>query len=414
MEQLAASIRELVLQQTQLNANFEQMRNDVQVATGLAAESRDAIAAVRTELTTTAGELATRIAALEAFAGITLSAEGPVLTDRQFASSPEPETGLPASIRERNARFKAANIKFDNPPVFKGNASVDYSAAFLYQIERFGLDVGLLKDDLVILARQQLRGTAADWLRDYDAKVAQGEQDRMHTWEQFTTLFLLNFPEPQTQWVSAIDLLGGKIQQGNRRVREYIAEIRRAFMRAGRDLNDKTKTLIFWRGLTRGLREKLDLVKPATLEAAYAAAEHFDDRFQVSKYLDSHHRPDRNSNRHYFPNRPPSANTTPNRPAQQNNAANRQQSTGDSPAPMELGNLYCTRCRKNGHSLSSCWVEHPELRPARQQQRHGNGGQRRNQRNGQHRNGNWPGRQGARVNNVEVQNEQNNSPDQEN
>ncbi len=413
MEQLASSIRELVLQQTQLNANFEQMRNDVQVATGLAAESRDAIAAVRTELTATAGELATRIAALEAFAGITLSAEGPVLAERQFASSPEPETGLPPSIRERNARFKAANIKFDNPPVFKGNASED-SAAFLYQIERFGLDVGLLKDDLVILARQQLRGTAADWLRDYDSKVAQGEQDRLHTWEQFTTVFLLNFPEPQTQWVSAIDLLGGKIQQGNRRVREYIAEIRRAFMRAGKDLNDKTKTLIFWRGLTRGLREKLDLVKPDTLEAAYAAAEHFDERFQVSKYLDTQTRPDRNAHRHNFPNRPPPANVNANRSAQQSANANRQAQSNDSPVPMELGNLYCTRCRRRGHDLSTCWSEHPELRPARQQNRHGNGGQRRNQRAGQNRNGNWPGRQGARVNNVEMQEEHTNSPDQEN
>ncbi len=303
-------------------------------------------------------------------------------------SSTSGPTANGATTQTRNQRLKEANIRMQLPAEFTG-ARGERTLSWVISLEEYAEDLGLLPDDCVPLAKQLLRGDARLWLQAYSKAVRENRVPPLATWETFKQALLEEFPEPNSEWKATMKLLRPVVQQGNRSARAYISEMRRYFLDAGNSVNETTRVNLFWAGLNRGLRAKIDLHMPLqTLEQCYKLAQHYDERFEVTQALDKANLPLHQSLR----SRPP---------GWQHNSgtlhaqASVNSSTGltqrNNPTPMEVGNTqtFCSYCKQKNHDERTCWRLHPELRP----KKHGNGGQKKGQ---------WKGRQGARVHNIDV------------
>ncbi len=281
----------------------------------------------------------------------------------------------------RNRRFRDANIKVPPPEEFYGNKG-DRTLSWVLAMEDYASDWGLQQDDCVPLARQLLRGDAKTWLQSYTRAVHEGRKPVLTAWNAFKHALLEEFPEPDSSLAASMKLLTPAVRQGTRPVRDYTAEMRGYFLDAGSAFNERTKINLYWAGLNKGLRAKVDQYtqEPGmTLERMVRLAHHYDERFEVGLELDrkiAAEKPRPNPNpRPTFVPRPTPA---PLRSTTGSNSqpARSQQSSVNSPGPtpMQLGNV-CSYCKPPGHPADKCWKAHPELRP----RRFGDGGQRTRQ-----------------------------------
>ncbi len=308
-----------------------------------------------------------------------------------------------SEYKERIARLKDANIKLQLPEGFSGEKGAK-TLSWILQVEEFAKDWGLRLDDCLPIAKQLLKSNAQNWLQAYLKAVYAGRKPAISTWETFRQLLLSEFPEPDTEWTATMKLLTPSVKQGNRSAHEYVAEMRSYFSDAGNSFNETTRMNLFWAGLNRGLRTKLDAVMQLqpilTLEQMFAKAQNLEERFEISQLLDKQLTPGK-------PRTVPIPTQTQTTAMVPRPLPTRTQTSVNSPGPtpMELGSLYCKRCKRKGHSLEKCWFAHPELRPAW----FGKGGQKPNAN---------VNKQGARVHNLSLpdneQQSQDDSSQQEN